>query len=311
MNIAIIGASSFLAKDLTAVLSSKDELKLKLYSRSDIRTNKQHQWIPFNFPAQLLDNEQLLSQDVIFYCAGAGIQPRHQDNNQLIYEMNAFEPIRLISRLKDLNYNGKIICFGSYFEIGNLPSEITYSEDDLATHSNPMPNAYCTAKNLLTRYIHTELRQEEQLPFVLQHFILSNIYGANENSNRLLPYIVQSCVKGEVLSFTSGQQFRQYTHIRDISNFLDDNLQSTIPGIFNLTDDTMITVRHLIEKTLQLVQSELGISPEASFGSINKRDVSMKYLGLNTNRVQKYFNFVPAISLERGIIEYILKYANN
>lgn len=311
MNIAIIGASSFLAKDLTAVLSSQDDFKLKLYSRSDIRTNKHHQWIPFNFPAQPLNYELLLGQDVIFYCAGAGIQPRHEDDNQLIYEMNAFEPIRLISGLKDLNYHGKIICFGSYFEIGNLPSAISYSEDDLATHSNPMPNAYCTAKNLLTRYIHTELRQEEQLPFVLQHFILSNIYGANENSNRLLPYIVQSCVNGEALSFTSGQQYRQYTHIRDISNFLVDNLHSTTSEIFNLTDDTMITVRQLIEKTLQLIQSELGITPEATFGSINKRDVSMKYLGLNTSRVQKYFNFAPVISLEEGIIEYIRKYANN
>ncbi len=310
MKIGIIGASSFLASDLIQILDGKQH-QLSLFSRSNRWTDSSHQWHAYDYPTQPLNPVDLMDLEVLYFCAGAGIQPKHNDDTSLIYEMNAFEPIRLINALKERGFTGKLVCFGSYFEIGNDPLAQQYTEDMLATHSNPVPNAYCTAKNLLTRYVHTELRNKDQLPFVLQHFILSTIYGANENSKRLLPYIVQSCINGDELSFTSGQQYRQYTHIRDISNFLTDHLKSNVSGIYNLTDDTMITVRQLIEKTLELIHSELRITPEASFGSINKRDVSMKYLGLNTSRVQKYFNFVPSISLEQGIIEYILKYANN
>lgn len=310
MKIGIIGASSFLALDLIQTLDTKQH-QLSLFSRSNRWRDSSHQWHAYDYPTQPLKYVDLMDLELLYFCAGAGIQPKHQDNNQFIYEMNAFEPIRLLSTLKDLNYKGKIICFGSYFEIGNAPLAQAYTEDMLATHSNPVPNAYCTSKNLLTRYIHTELRNKDQLPFVLQHFILSNIYGANENSNRLLPYIIQSCIKGEELSFTSGQQYRQYTHIRDISKFLLTNLTDSHNGIFNLTDTKMMTVRELIEKTLKLIQSELGIIPEATFGSINKRDISMKYLGLNTAHLQKYFTFAPSISLEEGILEYIQHYENH
>lgn len=309
MKIAIIGATSFLGKTLISELKEHVE-QLHLFSRTNsFEIMPQLQWFCYDVPTALLDYPQLLNYDIIFYCAGAGIQPKHQDSAQQIYQLNAFEPILLITKLKELDYQGKVVTFGSYFEIGNHLEEKLYKESDLASHRNPLPNAYCTAKNLLTRFVDTELRAAQNLPFCLQHFILTNIYGATENHNRLIPYIVQSSIKGEALNFTSGIQQRQYTHIRDITQFLFQTLSDRQSGIFNLTDSTILSVREMIEKVLAIVQKELDIKPQVSFGTANKRDVSMKYLGLNTSHLQNCFNFTPKISLEQGIKEYINLYA--
>ena len=306
MKIAILGASSFLGKTLLRDLKAAAHA-VDCFSRTN-RFEATQSWTCYNFPSHPLSYPDLVNYDVIYYCAGAGIQPKHQDSNQQIYELNAFEPIRLFTALKERNYQGKLITFGSYFEIGNHPEERCYTEQELATHNNPLPNAYCTAKNLLTRFINTEQLQAENVSFSFQHFILTNIYGAEENSNRLIPYIVQSSLKRETLTFTSGVQQRQYTHISDVSNFLCQNLDKNSTGIFNLTDPTVLSVRTMIEKVLAIVQEELNIEPQATFGTLNKRDISMKYLGLNTSHLQNCFNFAPSISLEKGIREYIVRY---
>ncbi len=308
MKIAIIGATSFLGKTLIAELK-KVKHNLHLFSRVN-----SFDWIPsaswtcYNYPSNPLDYKELIAFDVIYYCAGAGIQPKHEDNNAQIYELNTFEPIRLATALKDNSYTGKFITFGSYFEIGNHQEERSYTEKDLATHSNPLPNAYCTAKNLLTRFVDTELRNPKGLPFVFQHFILTNIYGATENDQRLIPYIIKSSIQKEPLSFTAGTQERQYTHIRDVTGFLANNLSVNESGVFNLTANAVISVREMIGKVLQVVEEELGIKPQATFGTADKRDVSMKYLALNTSRLQNCFNFEPQISLEQGIKEYIIRW---
>lgn len=308
MKIAIIGATSFLGKTL---ISELKEGKHDLYLFSRVNS---FDWMPslswtcYDYPSTPLNYATLTSFDVIYYCAGAGIQPKHQDNTAQIYELNAFEPIRLATALKELKYTGKLITFGSYFEIGNHQEERSYTENELASHRNPLPNAYCTAKNLLTRFVDTALRTENNLSFSFQHFVLTNIYGATENNNRLIPYIIQSSIKKEALSFTSGEQQRQYTHIRDVTYFLAQHLKNNQSGIFNLTTDKVISVREMIEKVLQVVEEELKIQPQASFGTTDKRDISMKYLALNTSHLQNCFNFEPQISLEQGIKEYIILY---
>lgn len=310
MKIGIIGASSFLASDLIQIFDTKQH-QLSLFSRSNRWATTQHHWQAFDFPNQPLSYDHLMGLELLYYCAGAGIQPKHNDDNSLIYEMNAFEPIRLINALKERGFTGKLVCFGSYFEIGNDPLARQYTEDMLATHSNPVPNAYCTAKNLLTRFIHTELRQENKLNFCLQHFVLSTIYGVNENPNRLIPYIVASALKNQPLQFTAGVQERQYTHINDISTFLKLSTEHQKSGIYNLTANGTYTVKEVIQTVLKILHETQGVQPKVTFGGLDKRDVSMKYLALNTDQFQKCFNFEPSTTLEEGILEYIQHYGNN
>lgn len=312
MTVAIIGATSFLAKTLLQQWEVvADQPTFYCYSRQAMALAPPHQWIAYAYPSTPLDIEALLDCELIYFCAGAGIQPKHVDGQQAIYGLNAFEPIQLAVALQEAGYQGKLVTFGSYFEIGDQPEKQAYTPAALASHRNPLPNAYCHAKNLLTRFADSQLLPTAApLPYCWQHFILTNIYGAEENSNRLIPYIVQSSLKGEALEFTAGVQERQYTHIRDVADFLIQTMHNKEAGVYNLTAPEVYSVRTVIEKVLAAVEKRMGKTPQAQFGALTKRDVKMQYLALDMEGQPAALKLNPSISLEEGIEEYLDYYVS-
>jgi nucleoside-diphosphate-sugar epimerase len=298
MNIAILGARAFLAQALQTALRQAGFSHIQAFHRQ-ASTPELH----FDYPQHYPKAEELLQYDLIYYCAGAGIQPGHQDANSLIFALNAFLPIEYLAELERLGYTGKVITFGSYFELGDQQAALLRDEDFLWQHHQALPNAYCRAKNLLSRYIGQRL--QTPLPFCLQHFVLTNIYGYGENPQRLFPYLFQTALRQEPLQFTAGSQIRQYTHVRDIADFLVTSLSTTTSGIFNLSHPDCIRVRSAIELALGLVGKQLGAPPQAVFGQIEKRDSSMAFLGLQTEKIKALGGFQPKISLEEGLLEYL------
>jgi nucleoside-diphosphate-sugar epimerase len=300
MKIAIIGPNSFLARHLIAFIKTNGD-DITRFERNPVKP----EWT-FNFPEKTISSDQLLEFDIIYYCAGSGVQADTYICPEIMYELNGFFPIRMLAGLEEKGYNGKFVTFGSYFEIGNQDSEELRNEEFIWTHKQSMPTPYCFSKNLLSRYIGQRF-QGKPLPFVLQHFILPTIYGKGENSNRLFPYLFRSATSGTALEFTPGTQVRQYTHVTDIADFLFQTHMWNESGIFNLSNPEVITVRDLIEQALDVIQAELGIKPEISFGKILKRDTSMKYLGLDTTKIHKTGGFVPKISLKEGLRSYFIE----
>lgn len=304
MKIAIIGSSSFLG---TALFDQFRTSKHKWYlfnRKRPVELPEGCTWLPYNAPALPLSMFQLSTCDVIYFCAGAGIQPKHDHSDALIYELNTFEPIRLVTELQKVGFSGKLVTFGSYFEIGNQVEEHAYTEQAIATHQNPLPNAYCRSKNLLTRFADNHLLAPNALSFCWQHFILTNIYGAGENHQRLFPYIIQSVAQNQSMEFTSGIQQRQYTHVNDVARFLQQTLSSQQSGLFNLTAPTVSSVRSVIETVLELAEEHFGHLPAVSFGSISKRDERMKYLALDMTLTQNCFTFEANTPLKDGIRAY-------
>ncbi len=311
MTVALLGATSFLAQALLKKwTTSSIAPSLRCYSRRPMPAAKGLEWRAYNYPNTPLDVAELLDCSVIYFCAGAGIQPKNTDAQQYIYGLNAFEPIQLAVALEAAGYTGKLVTFGSYFEIGDQSEARAYTPAEIASHRNPLPNAYCHAKNLLTRFADSKLLPNATaLPYCWQHFILTNIYGAAENDQRLIPYIVQSSVAGKALEFTAGVQQRQYTHIDDVTDFLIQYLEQRQSGVFNLTDTTVRSVRSVIETVLDAVEKHLGQRPDAQFGTLDKRDVSMGYLALDMTQQPTAMPFVPKISLEQGLEAYLKRYA--
>lgn len=304
MKIALIGSTAFLAKTILHQFTPNTYEWLLCSRKRPTILPPFASWCLYNAPALPLPIEQLMQCSVIYYCAGAGIQPKHNDNETLIYQLNVFEPILLLQELAAQGYTGKVVTFGSYFEIGDQMDTQPYTEQQLATHQNPLPNTYCRSKNLLTRFADNFLLEPERLSFSWQHFILTNIYGVGENPQRLLPYIVQNIINSAPLKFTAGVQQRQYTHVRDVVAFLEQVLENPTSGVFNLTDPTVRSVRSVIDIVLTLGKEYFGPLPSTTFGTVNKRDERMKYLALDMQLTQKCFTFESRISLEEGIREY-------
>lgn len=303
MNIAVIGSSSFLGKNILQSLSAEN-ISTILFSRQKNSLN--NPWYKYNHPECPLNYDRLAKCETIYYCAGAGIQPGNSDLPSVVEELNFKEPVRLINNLIQRGYSGKLVMFGSYFEIGNNNDLYYYTEEEIINHSNVLSGTYGRSKHQLTMYISETLKK--RLPFTLQHFILSNVYGYGENEKRLIPYLIISAMKGNPINLTSAFQVRQYTHVKDISNFLKYNLKNNISGIFNLSVKKIHSIKEVVDLTIFLLRKNLKITPQIHFGSVSKQDETMKFLALDISKLNKYFNFHPEISLEDGIKDYVINY---
>ncbi len=297
-SIAIVGANSFLATNLIKELVNHD-YRLHLYGRREVKPNDTALFTFFDYPDTPINFEELLSFDVVIYTAGAGIQSNIPTSNEMIYHVNAFLPINLIQYLQDKEFEGHIITFGSYFEIGNSLVEKFYTEEEYITNDNSVPNNYCISKRLLSQYINQKIRG---LAFHLTHFVLPNIYGVGENNTRIIPYLVESIKTKKPINLSSGTQKRQFLHVRDVASVVQQVVEQPKTGIYNLGDSSVLSIKELVQIVLDETADKEGL--EINFGSITKRDVGMQFLALNTEKVEKELNWKASVSLLQGIREY-------
>ena len=280
-SVCIVGANSFLAGYLIDVLKGGELVEVMLCGRrpiTDLPPN--FNFLPFDVPNAPLNFSRLLDYSTIIYTAGAGIQQK-ENLAELMFELNTFLPIRIIEYLRNNRFSGTFISFGSYFEIGSCTEKIYFSEDNLASSLLSVPNTYCTAKRLLTRYYCSA-----SVPFRYYHFILPTIYGPGEHTDRLIPYLIKKINHGEDIMLTGGDQTRQYVFAGDVALCLLQLESSLPPGIYNFPSTETCTVRQLVDS----VYNQLNGSANIVFGGISRSDEQMKFLLLNskkfTNQVQ-------------------------
>jgi nucleoside-diphosphate-sugar epimerase len=294
--VAIIGSNGFLAQYITKKLRN-DGAILRGFGRLNKNENIDD-FITFDYPNYPIDFEDLLPFDAIIYTAGAGIQANLKESTASVFYLNAFLPIDLLLFLENSNWQGKIITFGSYFEIGFNSQHHFFSESEVALSANLVPNDYCNSKRLLTRFY-----SNKPLKLNYYHLILPNIYGLGENEQRLIPYLVNNIQSGDKISLTSGEQTRQYIHAQDVADFVAFLIENDAPkGMLNIAQPEAITVKDLVLKTYQLLHK---IPPQGIFGQTQRTDASMNILLLDTSKITQTLNWTANISLESGILSYL------
>ncbi|RYE13538.1 MAG: NAD(P)-dependent oxidoreductase, partial [Sphingobacteriaceae bacterium] len=240
----------------------------------------------------------LLTCDAIVYCAATGVQANKATDTALVYEINAFLPIKILNYLNDNNFVGTWVSFGSYFEIGNNDAEHYFTETDVIASELPVPNHYCSSKRLLTRFISNGLGTAKMF-----HFILPTIYGSRENPARLIPYIVDALKADRTVQLSAGTQIRQYLHCKDVASLVNLVISSSYEsGIYNVANGTPIKISDLVKSVFHLFKR----NADSSLGTLSTRDESMKFLALDIKNLSIQFShWEPTISLQAGISEYL------
>ncbi|WP_353721886.1 NAD(P)-dependent oxidoreductase [Dyadobacter sp. 676] len=288
---AVIGSESFLARYVVAKLQSSHSVCG--YSRSNHSGIPVH--VPFDYPSVKLDFPALLDFDNIVYCAGSGIQANKSDD--FVFELNTYLPIELANFLKKNGFQGKLVTFGSYAEIGNNSEEKHFTEQEIVASLLSSPNDYGISKRLLTRFF-----QSARLDFGFYHLILPTIYGPGENPKRLLPYLVHSIARGETPVLTSGNQTRQYVHVRDVADLISLFLDSDAPsGIYNVPCvETM-----LVKDIVSLVYETMNATRPREEERLKRYDESMKFLALDPTKTRNIFpEWRPRIAINESLQEY-------
>lgn len=309
MNLVLIGAGGFLGTALLNKFRTQPRTfsKLHIYSSShqtvDGETRIQAHY--YNWPQlsimHAVSQKIIRDADIIIYAAGAGIQSAEVNDPARIYNLNLFEPAKLVQQLIQIGFTGQFITFGSYFETGINQINQLLNEEQFLKQSNPLPNDYCRSKKQLTN-LH-DVFTNIGIPFQWLHLILTNIYGPGENNNRLIPYIISQAKSGNPLHFTSGGQVRQYTFIQDVV----DNILALLgkaSGLYNITNVETTSVRSLIENVLTGLKDKLGVMPEIHFDLPERRDTSMYYLSISPEKARSDYGISCTTDIFTGVANY-------
>lgn len=296
MKISILGTNGFLS---TAIAKYANVVgwSLDMYGLSEPVGHNYNNFYKVNMMDAELDCSSLLDSDMIIYTIGAGIQANLKEGFNLIYNLNVTAPVTICNKLKEFEYKGTFVTFGSVFEMGETKEERFLTEEDVLTSLCPAPNDYTVSKRMLSKFVDSYKHD-----FKHWHFYIPTIYGAGENPKRLIPYVINAIRNGDELHFTAGEQTRQYVHVSEIPRMLALAFEKNLPsGLYNIEGKETITVKEIVTMIHQAMGKEV---PDGCFGSVQRADVGMKYLALDGKKLRKACGFNAIVKILDTINQY-------
>ena len=286
MKLSILGCNGFLSTSIAKYANQK-KWELDMYGLDEPQG---HAYDSF-FRCNLMDS------DIIVYAIGAGIQANLKEGFNLIYNLNVTSPVTICNKLKELDYKGIFVTFGSYFEMGETQEEHPFNEEDIVSSTAPAPSDYVVSKRMLSRFVssYTHL-------FTHWHFILPTIYGPGENPKRLIPYTINAIRDNRDLHFTAGNQVRQYIHVMDIPEIIEKSYNNNLEnGLYCIEGTETLSVREIVKYIHQSEGKELKTN---CFGSEERSDTLMNYLALNGEKLNSVINYKSVRTILNSITDY-------
>ena len=298
MKVILIGSNGFLANQI-GKFCNESKYELIVYGKSKPINYLYDEYISIDLLKKLPETENLLPSDIIIYAVGGGVQFHVKELRNNIYNLNLQIPILLYRSLQEYDYKGKLVTFGSYFEIGENSEHKKYTETDIIMNNSYLSNDYSISKLMLTNFIH---RSTPSIKFY--HFILPTIYGENESRLRLIPYTIDSIIDNKYLALTSGEQIREYIYINDIIEIIFKSIIKNLPSdIYNIPPTETYAVKNLVEKIYKLMNTKL---PNGIFGTSRRVDEKMRVLQIDGSKLKKLIDFRSMTHIEDIIDKYLI-----
>ena len=296
MKIIILGSNGFLSNAIARYVNNNN-WTLEVYGLDEPIGVKYDKFVRCNLMDAELDCSGLLDANIIVYAIGAGIQSNLKESYNLIYSLNVTAPVTICNKLKELNYKGVFVTFGSVFEMGETKEAHFFTEEEVMSSPAPAPSDYVVSKRMLTRFV-TSYKHD----FTHWHFIIPTIYGEAENPKRLIPYTINSIRNGEPLHFTAGDQTRQYVYVDEVPRLIELSFEKQLPsGMYNIQGKETLTVKEIVT----LIHKAMGREvPSDCFGTAQRTDVGMKYLALDGKQLRDHIGFEATLSIDEIIKKY-------
>jgi nucleoside-diphosphate-sugar epimerase len=125
-------------------------------------------------------------------------------------------------------------------------------------------------------------------------------YGAQEDERRVLPAAIRSLLQGRPFQATTGEQVRDYIHVKDVAEAFCALLEKRGEGIFNIASGVPITIRQLLQTVGRLMGSEELIE----FDATSCREWEPPFI-CGDNHKLKALGWQPGCTIEQGLSETI------
>jgi len=285
----ITGASGFIGKNL--INSLLKDKSFEIYGLIKKRSKKTLRKKNFKYIyTDLTKNNEKIKIDFDYIINLAG----NIDHKNKFETFKAhYQGVKNLIKILNLKKIKLFIQIGSCLEYG-----IKKSPHKESFNCSPISH-YGKAKLLSTKYIQKKLKNY----IILRPY---QIYGPYQKKDRLVPIVIDGCLRNKEIPCSDGLQFRDFLFIDDFVELIKKILKknNNINGIYNVGFGKPNKVKDIIN----LIQKKIK-KGKPIFGRIPMRNEEMKFTYPNISKIKKNYNWRPKIKINVGLKKTINFYA--
>jgi nucleoside-diphosphate-sugar epimerase len=294
-NILIIGGTGFIGYHLAKKFLQKN-FKVTSVSKNPpkkFRFLKKVKYIICD-----INNEKILKKidDNFDYVVNLGGYVDHK-NKRETYRSH-YLGLKKITKIFIKKKIKKFIQIGSSMEYGRVQSP-------QKEHFKCYPESiYGISKLLSTEHL-INLYKKKKFPVVILR--LYQVYGPNQDKNRLIPIIIDSCKNNKSFPCSSGVQLRDFIFVDDLINAILSCLHKKVEGkIINIGSGKIIKVKKIINQIVNFYKAGKPL-----FGKIKLRKEEMLEVYPSLLNARKFLGWRAKFSFNSGILKTINFYNRN
>ena len=293
--VLVVGGTGFIGKNLILKLIKKKcflihSISLNKISNSEKIKNVQYFFFDISNKKKL--NKFLLDKYDYIFNLGGNINHNDKKKTRQAHYIG-------FKNLSSFFINKKIKRFiqigsSTEYEFARAPQS-----ESIKININKLNSSYSLSKYKSTIQAQN-LYIKKKFPIIIVRIFL--VYGPEQKSNRLVPYVINSALKNLSFNCSSGKQLRDYIYIDDVINFLILLMKKNgFDGeIFNLGTGNPVKIKDLINKICKIIKKG-----KPNFGVINLRKDEPLKLFANMRKVKKLLKWEPKYSLQSGLLKTI------
>ena len=193
----------------------------------------------------------------------------------------------------------RFIQIGSSDEYGlNKSPQVETSRED------PI-SPYSLAKVINAHYLQM-LNKTENFPVVILRLFL--VYGPRQKINRLIPYVIKSCIQNKNFTLSEGNQIKDFTYVDDVVDFILVSLiRENLDGnIINVGSGEPISVKNIVK----MINSKIKLGTP-TFSKNHNKYIENNQLTPDLSKSKSLLNLNSKTSLDIGLQRTIDWYKSN
>ena len=133
------------------------------------------------------------------------------------------------------------------------------------------------------------------------------VFGPGEQPQRLVPYLINSMLKGEKAQCVSSEQVRDFTYVTDVAEAFVSLVESAVSGPVNLASGQGLKIGDLAES----IAKKLGTAHLLELGSNVRKSDHVPSVVASIDKITEEVGWKPSIGLDKGLVETIQWWREN
>lgn len=291
--VLVVGGTGFIGYHLIKFLKKKKFTITSISTKKPkkLRKLKKVEYLKCNI-SKINDLKKIDKQ--FDYIVNLGGNVDHH-NKKLTYASHYIGCVNLYNIFKETKLKS-FIQIGSSLEYGKTKSP--QHEDKL---SKPR-SIYAKSKQLSSKFFLEKFKKNNFPVIILRGY---QIYGPKQDNNRLIPIVINNCLRNKSFPCTKGNQLRDFLFIDDFVRAIYIALKKkrALGKAINIGYGEPIKVKTIISKIVSIIKKG-----KPQFGKINIRKDEIKYLYPSITKAYKIMNWQPKVKLFNGLKKTIISF---